>query len=290
MSLLSKRIKEKLISFTWPFDNNYIYKYIKTNLSVNINVLNLTNLPELKNIYIEEKPIIYEYSMVKYKSPVAYGNCMENCIFQFLKIIFWNPKNDTYDSSYIIKTVKSEFQQILINFFNKINDEKSKQFILDWVTFITELPKHNINVRLNLKYDFIQQLNDIEINAKLTNLIIALQCLMNNEIFNSLNIHGADNLKIVMNKLLNYIDENYSVENIDMNNIKKEDIELVKNLYFDVNTGLSNPQDIYNKLNKKVKLKDVKLILNNIENQQIYKKEDKNKKNFIPIASPSGTY
>ena len=74
-----------------------------------------------------------------------------------------------------------------------------------------------------------------------------------------------------------------------MNNIKEEDLELVKNLYFDVNTGLSNAQDIYNKLNKKVKLKDVKLILNNIENQQIYKKED-NKKNFIPIASPSGTY
>ena len=74
-----------------------------------------------------------------------------------------------------------------------------------------------------------------------------------------------------------------------MNNIKEEDINLVKNLYFNVETGLSNVQDIYKKLNKKVKLKDVKIILDNIENQQIYKKED-NKKNYIPIASPSGTY
>jgi hypothetical protein len=52
-----------------------------------------------------------------------------------------------------------------------------------------------------------------------------------------------------------------------MNNIKEEDIELVKNLYFNVENGLSNVQDIYKKLNKKVKLKDVKIILDNIENQ-----------------------
>jgi hypothetical protein len=75
-----------------------------------------------------------------------------------------------------------------------------------------------------------------------------------------------------------------------MENITEEDIKLVRDTYFNVETGFSSAQDIYNKLNKKIPLNKVKLILKNIENIQTNKKDNSYKAKFIPIVNEPGTY
>jgi hypothetical protein len=50
------------------------------------------------------------------------------------------------------------------------------------------------------------------------------------------------------------------MENLD-NDIKKK----ITDIYFDPKKGLSSANDIYLKLDKKVKLKDIKLVLDNIK-------------------------
>ena len=69
-----------------------------------------------------------------------------------------------------------------------------------------------------------------------------------------------------------------------MNKIDNEIIEKVKKIYFDPLTGLGSAQKIYEQLDKKIKLKDIKLILQNIDVKQI-KTNKINKKNYIPIVS-----
>jgi hypothetical protein len=53
-----------------------------------------------------------------------------------------------------------------------------------------------------------------------------------------------------------------------MEKITEDEIKLVRDKYFDPLFGLSSVQDIYNKLNKKIPLTKIKLILKNIENLQ----------------------
>jgi hypothetical protein len=95
----------------------------------------------MNNIYIVEKPIIYEYSRVTYKS-VNYGNCMENTILQFLKIIFWNSEDKTYNLD-IINKITNDKSKELINIFTKIDNEKQTKFDIDWIDFIMTLPEKN---------------------------------------------------------------------------------------------------------------------------------------------------
>jgi hypothetical protein len=75
-----------------------------------------------------------------------------------------------------------------------------------------------------------------------------------------------------------------------MDKISEEEIKLVRDTYFDVETGFSSAQDIYNKLNKKITLNKVKLILKNIENVQTKKKDNSYKAKFITIVNQPGTY
>lgn len=221
MAFLSKRIKEELISNAWPFDKSYIYNYILSNLQINRELSEKTNINDLKNIYYEEKPLIYEYSTVKYKSPTAYGNCMENTIFQFLKIIFWNQEKNNYDFEKIKEIVKSEFKDQMVNFFTQINEEKKPTFVYDWVVFITELPKHPINLNLELKYFFIQPDYQIEINAILENLIIALKCLIKAELFISAKEYNTP--KDFIDKIAKTTNPNNYVENINSDLTNKID-------------------------------------------------------------------
>jgi len=76
-----------------------------------------------------------------------------------------------------------------------------------------------------------------------------------------------------------------------MENISNDIIDKVRNIYFDPSQGLGSANDIYEKLNKKVKLKDIKEILKNINVKQI--KDTKNidkKKLFIPIVSEPNSF
>ena len=83
---------------------------------------------------------------------------------------------------------------------------------------------------------------------------------------------------------------NHIIYIIIMDKISEEEIKLVRDTYFDVETGFSSAQDIYNKLNKKIPLNKVKLILKNIENIQTNKKDNSYKNKFIPIVNQPGTY
>jgi hypothetical protein len=75
-----------------------------------------------------------------------------------------------------------------------------------------------------------------------------------------------------------------------MDKISEEEIKIVSEIFFDPEFGLSSAQDIYNKLNKKITLNKVKLILKNIENIQTNKKDNSYKAKFIPIVNEIGTY
>jgi len=75
-----------------------------------------------------------------------------------------------------------------------------------------------------------------------------------------------------------------------MDKISEEEIKLVSETYYNIETGFSSAQDIYNKLNKKIPLNKVKLILKNIENVQTKKKDNSYKAKFIPIVNEPGTY
>lgn len=75
-----------------------------------------------------------------------------------------------------------------------------------------------------------------------------------------------------------------------MDNIDEETIKIVRDIYFDPEYGLGSAQDIYNKLNKKISLNKIKLILKNIENFQQNKKDNSYKNKFIPIVNEPGTY
>ena len=193
MAILTYRFKNTLLNGTWGFNKQYIYNLINKN-SKDIYFNN-----PIKSIYFNticlkyfsnEKPIIYEYDKVTYKN-ITYGNCMENVILQFFKIIFWNDQTEIYDDNIINTIIKPEYIGILLDFFNNINNEKSKSFILDWVTFITELS--------NDEYDFLNKPAKVELNPTFNNLIIALKKLTLNTFQDETNIKFIEKLITTIN-------------------------------------------------------------------------------------------
>ena len=208
MSILSYRIKEKTINNTWSFDLNYILEYILCNKSQIILDSEQTN--KLTQIYSIDKPTLYDYSSVSYKDEI-YGNCMESTILQFLKILFYDVNENKYSDDIISKLIKPDFFDFIKKIFDDISNEKTKQFDLNWVNFITELPKSN-NLLYN-NFDFIKENKQVEINPTLKNLIIALKYLITdsinkdtdeevylNEIFKKINPQYYVNIIVSPNK------------------------------------------------------------------------------------------
>lgn len=173
MSILSYRMKEKTINGTWSFDVNYIREYFYCNKD---SIRKYDN--NLKEIYSIDKPIIYEYSVVTFKE-ITYGNCMESTILQFLKVLFYNVEKNKYDSEIIKKIIKPELRSTITETFEDIENEKTTNFDLEWVEFITELPKNN-NLTYG-DYDFIRKVEEVELNPTLYNLIIALKYLITDD-------------------------------------------------------------------------------------------------------------
>jgi hypothetical protein len=134
-TLLSYRFKEKLINNTWSFDDNFYYNQIFLNYNnyyhnlISSYISNST----LAKIYISDKLVLYEYSTV-YINENSFPNCMENVIFQFLKILFWN--GDKYDEKVIEKLVINNEQNNILEFFKNINDEKKSEYINKWTDYI----------------------------------------------------------------------------------------------------------------------------------------------------------
>lgn len=220
MSILSYRSKEKTLNNTWSYDTNYMWEYVNCNKKIEF----INDSTMLAQIYTIDKPIIYEYSMVNYKN-VSYGNCMESTILQFLKVLFYDMKEDKYSTSTICKIIKSDFTDIIKIIFDNISNEKTENFDLEWVEFITELPKSQ---KLSYgDYDFIRKEEQVEINATLANLILALKYLITdkinknlepniflNEIFSRVKPIYHTNISLFLNKeIINiYCYKKYTIE------------------------------------------------------------------------------
>ncbi len=180
MAIIAYRNNNELINDTWGYLNkNYIMNYIIDNEYRNQN--NQYNKKLLKSYYINNKLILYTERLITYKNQ-QYGNCMENTIFQFLKVLFWDNSTYTYNKIKIKEIIKPQLYTSIIYFFTNIILEKQIKFINMWVKFITELPIDCINNIYNFtanygKYNFIKSDFNVEINPTLNNLIIALKYL-----------------------------------------------------------------------------------------------------------------
>ena len=201
MSMLNYRLKEGLINNTWPFNKNNILEYIVKNNKINSSL----DISKLKPLYKIEKPIIYEYTTVNYKGE-EYGNCMENTILQFLKILFYNPNKLNYDNDIIKQIIKPEYENLVIDLFKKIDfEEKTKKFDEEWVKFITELPEKNNYILGN--YNFLK--DNKELNPILGNLILSLRYLTKIEYSTDDTFNDKTFLNLIIN-LINTV-EDYSI-------------------------------------------------------------------------------
>ncbi len=198
MSILSYRLKEKLINGIWPFDSNNIFKnkFYPSKDPINNN--------NLKAIYMNVKPILYENSIV-INDGIQYGNCMESTILQFFKILFYNRDKKDYDNNFINLIIKPQYLDKFKNVFSKIDlEEKTVKFDLDWVIFITNIPEE-FNYEFG-NYEFLK-INK-ELNSTLNNLILALRYLTK--------INYNRNNEDFLNEIIKTINTNYTIQIIDL--------------------------------------------------------------------------
>jgi hypothetical protein len=169
MAILSYRLINNTVTGGWGFS---IEKTLKNILDIS-DVYSETKIKffQLRQLFIDESafPTIYESKMTKYKNRI-YGNCMENVILQFWKLIFWNIDTKKYDLSRIDRLIKDdiryEYRNKMRTFFNDIDGERESQFIDKWTEFITELSPNYI-------------LRDyVELNPMLKNLYIMCSVLL----------------------------------------------------------------------------------------------------------------
>ena len=235
MAILSYRFKNVLLNSTWGFNKHYVYNLINDNSRL----INITSYDEKKQYYERcikflnnDKPIIYENDKVTYKN-CTYGNCMENVILQFLKVIFWDNEMEIYNDNIIKKIIKPEYISVILDFFANINNEKSTNYIYNWVAFITELPNETL-----FNYDFIDKNTNTEMNATFNNLIIALRLLMNIETTDEIPVDKKknvnNNIKFI-EYLIKSINEKYTIiviidnnnDVLKLNTYKLYNIELI---------------------------------------------------------------
>jgi len=220
MAIISYRNYNNLINSTWGYLNKkYIKDFIVTYTTKSYNKESNT----LKEYYKQELPILYEYDTVTYKN-VNYGNCMENTIFQFLKVIFWNKEINNYDFNKIKEIINDEYNIFIEDQFKNIANEKTLKFINNWTEFITELPNNNKFGN----YNFLKPRYNVEINTTLDNLIIALKNLIkwknnNKQNNNEQNNNKQNNIKF-MTDLITKINKDYKI-NINSTNIS-DNLEL----------------------------------------------------------------
>ena len=236
MAIISYRYKNILLNNTWGLNTTYIFKFLKNHLKPTFNneLKSIQNTKYLQMFPIEN-PIIYEYDKIFYKQ-TYYGNCMENVILQFLKVIFWNNDTEQYNFDLIKNIIKPTLIQQLEYFFINIKYEKTHKYLVKWVEFITELP-HNTNLTVesdltvepklivesdltvnnSLKYNFLNKIKEIEINPTFNNLIIALRLLT---IYEKKFINdNISFIKLLLNNINNSYTINVKTTNIKINNI-----------------------------------------------------------------------
>ena len=239
MSILSYRLKEKLLRNTWAFDSAFIFSFIKDNTKKNFDYktynkkrvkINKIESVNMDKLYILQKPPIYEYGIVRINN-IEYGNCMENILLQFLKILFYNPQKENYDNNYINLIIKENVKEKILDIFKNINNEKLTDFDHDWINFILELP--NINNFINGNYQFIKQ--NYELDANLYNLIT---------FFKYLTIINFENMneETYLNNLIKRINNKY---NIIIKNLNNNQTIIYINCYNNYTLNLINQTHAY---------------------------------------------
>ena len=221
MAIISYRNYNNLINSTWGYLNKkYIKDFIVNNTTITYRKESKESKESnesitLKKYYKTELPILYENDTVTYKN-VNYGNCMENTILQFLKVLFWNRNNNNYDFNKIKEIINDEHEIFIKSQFKNISNEKTLKFINKWTKFITELPNNNFG-----NYNFLRPQYKVEINPTLDNLIIALKYLIKWK-----NNNEQNNTKF-MTELITKINKDYKI-NITSTNISDK-LELIFN-------------------------------------------------------------
>jgi hypothetical protein len=207
MSILSYRLKNKLIVGGWGFSIK------KTLEQINDRIIPDKIVKNTEVFDINYFPPIYEYLITNYKGK-SYGNCMENTILQFFKVLFWDKNAKNYDLSKINNIIKKQYTENFKWFFENIKYERDSVFIDNWTEFI-------MFDKIKPKYNFIS--GDVEIDASFSNLFLACYELCNNgnNIENWVDIQNDDKVDFLQ-KIIKKI--NLSVKNISVESFEKEDI------------------------------------------------------------------
>jgi hypothetical protein len=193
MSILSYRLKNKLVVGGWGFSIKKITEQLNEKIIIG-KIIKNTQIFDINYF-----PPIYEYKITTYKDK-TYGNCMENTILQFFKILFWDKNKQVYDLSKI-DIIKRQYIEKFRWFFENIKYERDKVFIDKWTEFI-------MFDETKPKYDFIRI--DVELNATFDNLFIVCYELFNNNNNNIPNEKKLDFLQNIIEKI------NLSVKSINM--------------------------------------------------------------------------
>ncbi len=156
VSLLSYRLKNKTITGGWGFSVKKTCEQLES-LFIS-KVIDKRNT----NIFIESVfPPIYEYSMTTFRG-ITYGNCMENTILQFMKIIFWSIESQRYAINVFSKIIKDKYVDKFTYFFNNIAQEKNATFDNLFLACF-ELFKNDGNISeyndINKKNNFLKEKN-----------------------------------------------------------------------------------------------------------------------------------
>jgi ankyrin repeat protein len=217
LSFLNYRLNNPYIKGGWKFSEEYIYFQINERITKE----NIKSKNDMNNLYIKSNlPPIYEYSITK----EGCGDCMENTIFQFLKIIFWDHENNKYKLDLIEKTIDPKYLKIIMHFFTDISNERKKEQINKRFEFFDSLSSD---------LDFLNKGKKIELNTTLKNFLIVFSILFN-EPFDSNNI-TKNSSEEFLNKIIDKekkSDYNRFIYNFDINIREHEQI-----IYINTNTG-----------------------------------------------------
>jgi ankyrin repeat protein len=150
------------------------------------------------NIYNQKKPLLYEYSMTNYGGE-TYGNCMENTILQFIKILLWNPDTMKYEEKPIINDKIKEYINKVYIIEQGIN-QKNQINIDKWTSLITPIPgleyfrkDKELNTTLSnfnrvLEYIFGKNIENIkDLNTNIKEIIVEKK-----NKYADINIEGSD--------------------------------------------------------------------------------------------------
>jgi hypothetical protein len=244
IQMLSFRLlKKKFLTGNWGFLYN---KYLSMLEKHRLHKEKYNLDPEM---FINSKfPVIYEFNNVQFMGK-TYGNCMENTILQFFKLLFWNIEDRNIDIQLVNSIVRSQYKKQMKEFLEHIDKEREQEYLKRWVKFIS----YDVNrdkSYFNIEYKFVNEGKDeqdlpipIEINSTFDNLYIALIKVLNIEVDESQHKEDIINDFLSNNDLFikNIIIENES--NKDIVKVYTSTKEYVMELIYDTHAYFIEAED-----------------------------------------------